>query len=106
MSAPAAAFSRRIAEALQDGQLRLALDRTTRRFTAARAAGLATLPDADAVRDRARAIRLETLDHLDQHLERFEAAVTDAGGQVHWAADAREANALVLQSLRMPRRSL
>ena len=100
MSAPAAAFSRRIAEALQDGQLRLALDRTTSRFTALRAAGLASLPDADAVRDRARAIRLETLDHLDQHLERFEAAVTDAGGQVHWAADAREANAIVLQIAR------
>ena len=100
MSTPAAAFSRRITKALQDPQLRLALDRTTSRFTSLRAAGLASLPDVEAVRDRARAIRLETLAHLDRHLERFEAAVTEAGGQVHWAADAREANAIVLQIAR------
>ena len=100
MKAPSATFARRITDALGDRQLRIALDRTTSRFAGLRAAGLASLPDAEAVRDRARAIRLETLGRLDEHLERFEAAVIDAGGKVHWAADAREANDIVLQIAR------
>ncbi|MAG71953.1 MAG: iron-sulfur cluster-binding protein [Acidobacteria bacterium] len=93
-------FHRRISTALADDQLRLALGRTTERFAAKRAAGLASLPDVDAVRDRARAIRLHTLSRLDTYLEQFEAAVSAAGGQVHWAADAKEASAIVLDLAR------
>ena len=33
--------------------------------------------------------------HLDEHLEQLEASVTAAGGTVHWARDAAEANAIV-----------
>ena len=93
-------FHRRVHAALADRQLRTALDRTTGRFTSLRADGLASLPDADRVRDRAQAIRAHTLDHLDEHLERFEDAVVKAGGQVHWAADAPEACRIVLDLAR------
>jgi L-lactate dehydrogenase complex protein LldF len=96
MSLPQAPFARRVEIALADVQLHVALERVTGRFSAMRAAGLASLPDADAVRDRARAIRLQTLSHLDEYLEQFAAAVERAGGRVHWAADAAEANAIVV----------
>ena len=91
-----AAFHRRVSTALADRQLHVALDRTTSRFAGLRAAGLASLPNAEAVRDRARAIRAQTLARLDEHLERFEQGVVRAGGHVHWARDGREANQIVL----------
>ena len=65
MNSQPMSFHRRISHALADGALRVALDRTTERFTLKRAAGLASLPDSDEVRDRARAIRLHTLSRLD-----------------------------------------
>jgi L-lactate dehydrogenase complex protein LldF len=90
------AFHPRVASALSDRQLHTALDRATRRFAGLRAAGLASLQDPDAERDRAREIRSRTLRRLDEHLERFEAAVGDAGGHVHWALDAAAARDKVL----------
>ncbi|MFN8059237.1 MAG: LutB/LldF family L-lactate oxidation iron-sulfur protein [Vicinamibacterales bacterium] len=90
-------FHRRIEQALADRQLRVALDRTTSRFTGLREAGLASLVDADATRDRARAIRARTIARLGDHLERFEASVIRAGGSVHWARDADHAVRLVLE---------
>ena len=100
MNSQPMSFHRRISHALADGALRVALDRTTERFTLKRAAGLASLPDSDEVRDRARAIRLHTLSRLDEYLEQFDAAVTLVGGRVHWAADGQEANAIVLDLAR------
>jgi hypothetical protein len=43
-----------VEDALADAQLHGALDRATAKFTSQRRTGLASLPDADAVRDRAR----------------------------------------------------
>ena len=100
MNSPLMSFQQRVSHALADGQLRVALDRTTERFTLKRVAGLASLPDADVVRDRARSIRLHTLSRLDEYLEQFEANVTSVGGQVHWASDAQEANEIVLDLAR------
>jgi len=89
-------FGQRVAKALADGQLRTALNRATGRFLRLRAEGLASLPDPDASRDRARAIRAETLASLDEHLEQFADRVAEVGGHVHWAADAAGATAIVL----------
>jgi L-lactate dehydrogenase complex protein LldF len=86
-----------VGTALDDARLRLALDRATGRFRELRLAGLASLPDADAVRDRARAVRLATLRELDRHLVRFEAKLTALGGHVHWAADAEQAREIVVE---------
>lgn len=55
-----------------------------------------SLPDADATRDLARAIRAHTIVNLDRYLEQFESAMTAAGGRVHWARDAAEACQIVL----------
>ncbi|WP_017544899.1 lactate utilization protein B [Nocardiopsis prasina] len=45
-------------------------------------------------------IKTHTLRHLDHHLERLEESVHRAGGTVHWAADAAEANEIVTELVR------
>jgi L-lactate dehydrogenase complex protein LldF len=49
-----------------------------------------------ALRDEARAIKDHTLAHLDHYLERYEAAATRRGIEVHWASTPEEAQAQVL----------
>jgi len=57
-----------------------------------RAAAVEAYPTMDAMRDRAREIRLHTLTNLDTYLARFADSVEAAGGHVFFAADAAEAN--------------
>lgn len=64
-----------------------------------RDAAVAEVPDWDALRDQAAAIKAHTLDHLDEYLERFEMRATAAGAVVHWAADAAAHNRIVLDLL-------
>ena len=47
-----------------------------------------------------RGIKDHTLAHLDLYLEAFEAKVRERGGKVHWARDAAEARAIVLELCR------
>jgi L-lactate dehydrogenase complex protein LldF len=56
--------------------------------------------DWQALRAAAAKIRDHALDHLDFYLEQFEERCTAAGGQVHWAGDAAEARAIILDLLR------
>jgi L-lactate dehydrogenase complex protein LldF len=62
---------------------------------AKRDAAAATVPDFEALRARAAALKDHVLDHLDVLLERFEARATAAGAVVHWAPDARAACEIV-----------
>jgi L-lactate dehydrogenase complex protein LldF len=94
MTSPAP-FYRRAADALADPALQRKVRLATGRLTAGRDAGFAALEDADAVRDRARAIRAGVVAHLDTHLATFAARLTALGGHVHWAADAAEAVKIV-----------
>jgi len=59
--------------------------------------------DWQALRAAASGIREEALQHLDAYLEEFERNCTMAGGTVHWAADAEEARAIILELLRAER---
>jgi L-lactate dehydrogenase complex protein LldF len=93
---PNVTFHDRVDTALHDANLHVALERATGRFTTLRADALASLPDAEAVRDRARLIRAHTLSQLDRYLAQFADAVEAAGGQVHWAVDAESANRIIL----------
>ena len=52
-------------------------------------------PIMEPLRDRARAIRLHSLEHLDRLLAHFANQVEAAGGHVHYAADADEARAAI-----------
>ncbi len=53
-----------------------------------------------ALRQAGHELRLHTINHLDRYLEQVEAQVTQAGGHVHWARDAAEANRIVLEIAR------
>jgi L-lactate dehydrogenase complex protein LldF len=81
--------------ALGDSQLRRNIGKATTSIRAKRAAVVAELDDWEALRDAAAAIKARALATLPEQLERLEASVTAAGGVVHWARDAAEANAIV-----------
>jgi L-lactate dehydrogenase complex protein LldF len=93
-------FQTRIDKALHNETLQIALDRNAERRIAGRNLAFDSLPDAEAVRDRGRAIRIEALAHLDRYLEQFADNVTARGGRVHWAADAAEARDIILSLAR------
>ena len=90
MSFPAAAR-----EALANTQLRANLGRATRTIRDKRARVVAELPDWEELRTAGAAAKDHALLRLDTELERLEAAVADAGGKVHWAADGDEACSIV-----------
>src|SRR6201996_1609051 len=81
--------------AVADSQLRANLTHATHAIRAKRAGAVAELSDWEQLRQAAKAIKDHTLAHLDTYLLRLEANVTRAGGHVHWAAGADEANAIV-----------
>src|SRR5258706_14978743 len=86
--------------ALADSQLRRNLGKATTTIRAKRAAVVAELPDWEELREAGRAVKAETMRHLDRYLERLEAQVEARGGTVHWARDATEANAIVTELIR------
>jgi iron-sulfur cluster protein len=88
-------FPEAAADALADPQLRDNLSRATGTIRAKRAAAVAELADWAEMRAAAKAIKDHTLAHLDYYLLQLERNVTAAGGHVHWAGSADEANALV-----------
>src|SRR5437763_10818353 len=85
---------------LQNAQLRANLRNATDTIRAKRARVVAELSDWEALRESGKAIKEEVKAHLGEYLARFEAAVQDAGGHVHWARDAAEANAVVVEVAR------
>jgi L-lactate dehydrogenase complex protein LldF len=84
-------------EALANTQLRRNMGKATQTIRAKRAAVVGELPDWAALREAGRAIKERTLRHLDDYLVQLEASVIRAGGQVHWARDAQEANRIITQ---------
>jgi L-lactate dehydrogenase complex protein LldF len=81
--------------ALADTQLRRNLGKATSTIRAKRDAMVEELPDWEALREAGAAIKARAMATLPEQLERLEASVTRAGGQVHWARDAAECNAIV-----------
>ena len=90
--------------ALADDQLRANLGRATATIRTKRAAVVAERADWEALRLAGTAIKDEVLRDLPALLEQLERAVTAAGGTVHWARDAAEANAIVASIARGRRR--
>jgi L-lactate dehydrogenase complex protein LldF len=82
-------------DALANQQLRANLGRATATIRTKRATVVAERADWEALRLAGAAIKDEVLRDLPVLLERLETAVTAAGGTVHWARDAAEANAIV-----------
>lgn len=94
------AFPEAAREAVGDATLRANLRHATHTIRDKRARAVAELDDWAALREAGRRIKDETLRHLDTHLLRLEESVTAAGGTVHWAEDAAEANRIVTALVR------
>lgn len=77
-----------------------AVQQATDRFVGGRAARVAELPQWEELRQIGSDIRLHTIEYMDVYLEQLEQKVLAAGGHVHWAETAEEANRIVLQIAR------
>ena len=88
--------------AVRDAQLRQALRRAGSGFDGARREAIDEItPEVwEDWRREARQVKEHTIGHLDYYLAMLERNVTAAGGQVHFAADAAQANAIVLEIAR------
>ena len=86
--------------ALADDQLRRNLRRATTTIRTKRSRAVAERPDWEALRLSGAAIKDDVIVRLAELLEQLEANVTAAGGVVHWARDAAEANAIVVDLVR------
>ena len=74
-----------------------AVQQATNRFVSGRAARVAELPEWEQLRQIGSDIRQHTIENMDVYLERLEERVKAAGGHVHWAETAEDANQIVLQ---------
>ena len=86
--------------ALGDTQLRENLRNATTTIREKRAAVVAEVADWEELREAGCAIKADVMSRLDEYLLQFEDAVHNAGGKVHWARDAEEANAAVYKVAR------
>jgi L-lactate dehydrogenase complex protein LldF len=99
MTLTSPAFKDNARAGLADVQLQRALSKGLG-FVERRRLAAERLPEFEALRDAARDIKNHTLAHLDLYLEAYEARVTAAGGQLHYAVTAEEARAIVLDICR------
>ena len=90
------AFKDNAKKAIQDDALQEALAMAKGGFQKKRAEAADRLPEFDALRDAAKALKDHTLAHLDLYLEAFEKKATEQGAVVHWARDDAEARAIIL----------
>lgn len=89
-------FKSRAVFAIHDASLQQAMGKARDGFVGKRAQQAAELPEFEALREEAKNLKNHILENLDHYLERYEDAVKRAGGHVHWARDAQEARAVIL----------
>ncbi len=90
-------FPKTAKAALANSQLRRNLGKATTTIRNKRADVVSELPDWEALRTAGSAIKAHVMRHLDEYLVQLEASVQRAGGQVHWARDAAEANRIITE---------
>src|SRR6266478_1686395 len=93
-------FPANVRVGLADPVLQRALGLARTGFPLRRQQAIERLPEFEALREEGRAIKDHTLGHLDFYLELYEKNVAASGGQVHWARNAAEARAAVLEICR------
>ncbi len=90
------AFKENAKGALADVQLQQALGNVRSGFIDKRKKAIDALPEFEALRDSAKAIKDHALENLDLYLEAYEAKVVASGGTVHWAETAEDARQIIL----------
>jgi len=86
--------------ALADPQLRRNIGKATGTIRDKRLRVVAEVPDWEELRTAGKAVKADVLSRLPELLEQLETAFTAAGGQVHWARDANDANRIVTELVR------
>jgi len=81
---------------MENAQLRRNVRHATDVIRGKRNKVVSEVPDWEALREAGRQIKEHTLRYLDVYLEQFERACMRAGGHVHWARDADEANRIIV----------
>lgn len=99
-AAEAPSFPKAALTVLSDKQIRTNVRHATDVIVHKRAHVVGEQHDWQQLRSAASAIKAHTLHYLDSYLLQFEAACTAAGGHVHWAADADEANRIIVDLIR------
>ncbi|MDE0924563.1 LutB/LldF family L-lactate oxidation iron-sulfur protein [Aurantimonas coralicida] len=89
-------FKANTVKALADVELQRALGHVEKGFIDKRQTAVDALPEFDALRDNAVAIKNHTLKHLDLYIEAYVAKVEASGGIVHFAEDADHARKIFL----------
>ena len=99
-AAEAPSFPKAAAEALEDTQLRHNVRHATDVIRRKRGLVVGEMPDWEALREAGHQLKEHTLRNLDFYLTQFEENCSRAGGKVHWARDADEANRLIVDLIR------
>ncbi len=82
--------------ALGDARLQNAYRSSTLRLLTHRRDAMIALPGFERLRDRARELKHEVMEHLDFYLAQFADNVERNGGHVHWARTSEEACTIIL----------
>ncbi len=95
-----AAFKANSVDALANVNLQSALRGARGGFVDRRQKAIDAVPEFNALREQAKALKDHVLANLGDYLERYEAKVIAAGGHVHWAETAEDAQKIVLDLCR------
>jgi L-lactate dehydrogenase complex protein LldF len=85
---------------IADAHLAEAYRSSTVRLFTHRLEAAAEVPGFERLRDRARELKREVMEHLDFYLEQFASNAQRRGAQVHWARTGEEACAMVVEIVR------
>ena len=86
--------------ALENDVLQGALKRATTTFVHLRREAITSMPDWEALRQRARRVKEHTINHLDYYLEQLVARVEGLGGKVYWARTGDDVNRYIIELAR------
>lgn len=85
---------------LEDTQLRRNLGHATRTIRNKRSSVVGEMPDWEELREAGRQIKQNVMMNLDRYLLQLEESVIKAGGMVHWARDAADANQIITKLIK------
>ena len=99
-------FDQNARAALKDPVLHQALRNLADNFVGRRKNAISSVDDWEGLRERARAIKEETLLHLDDYLLKFVENAEKAGATIHWARDGKEACRIVIDLVKQREASM
>jgi L-lactate dehydrogenase complex protein LldF len=82
-------------ESLANAQLRRNIGKATQAIRARRAKAVEEMPDWEELRQAGHDLKTRVMRHFDEYLLQLEESVQKAGGRVHWARNAGEANRII-----------